>query len=129
NMVKRASSTGGETDSTYGGMKKLHNRLLVFLTALIALSPLPLGSNRPLFWSVNALVVALFALHYVLSLAGRRAQPRIPLRAFALPGGLFCLVVVAMIVQIVPAAPEGDPPAWANAGAALGRDLATRVSV
>lgn len=51
-----------------GSTRVINNRLSIFLIALIALSPVPLGSNRPFFWAVSSFLVAIAALIYGVSL-------------------------------------------------------------
>jgi O-antigen ligase len=90
------------------------------LAAVIALSPLPLGSARPLAWDAMALAVALLLLA---SLAIPATELR-PLKAgLAVPVVLFAVVVGFVLFQISPLAPaDWRNPVWDVAAAALARD-------
>ncbi|MBL8673729.1 MAG: O-antigen ligase family protein [Rhodospirillales bacterium] len=105
------------------------------LTGLVCLSPLPLGSNRPLPWSVLALAVgimlALWGIDRVRAVAGggrmRRShrEPAAPATtidraALGLAVG-FAVLFLWYVVQSSTAAPSVlHHPAWAEAAQALG---------
>ncbi len=105
------------------------------LVVLVALAPLPLGSNRPLPAALIAfgagLLLLLWALHAALraSLADGSA-PRIAGRRLIGPGALFLAVLAWIGLQWAPLpfASQGDP-LWAEAAAVLGRELAPRISI
>lgn len=99
----------------------------VALAAFLAWAPIPLGSNRPFFWFLNAAVVALGALFH---LAGQSTHPErtMPLAAFRWPGLLFATGYAWMIVQVLPL-PLQPFAVWSDAIDALGRDLPSRISV
>lgn len=101
------------------------------LIAVVALAPLPLGSNRPLpvallLAATGALLVAWPAV----ALFSRDGLRMGPLRALALPALLYALVLVWVFIQAAPLPPVlggilqswGDP-LWREASAALGPDL------
>lgn len=81
---------------------KTNDRLGYALLLLLALSPLPLGSNRPIFWSIWGLLIGIIGIAYYVSLrhsgAGLRVTPlRVP--ELFIP---FVLLVGFLIVQILP---------------------------
>lgn len=59
---------------------RIQSVLVVVLLALVILAPLPLGSNRPVFWALGALVMGMTGAIYfgLLSLRGAamRTRPR-----------------------------------------------------
>ena len=102
------------------------------LVALVALAPLPLGANRPLPAALIALAAGLLLLLWVFGVAmrGAPAAAFAPARRIAGPAALYLLVVVWIWVQWLPApfASWGNP-IWDEASAALGRELAPRITV
>lgn len=72
------------------------------LIALTALSPLPLGSNRPLAWTAMAIVVGALVVAAAV-LKWRRAETfAFPLRSIALPTALYAGVLLFLVVQSLP---------------------------
>lgn len=83
----------------------LNNRLAVFLLVLVALSPVPLGSNRPVFWALSGALIALAGMVYFAALLIKRLPLRTPLTRYLWPVLLFGIFVVCLMVQIVPVGP------------------------
>lgn len=82
-------------------MRPLSNSILGWLLlAILCWVPLPLGSNRPLFWALNAGAVALLGLVYGASwlLSGKRL--RITLRDLGMLPWAFAALCVYLCVQI-----------------------------
>jgi len=105
------------------------------LVLIVALAPLPLGSNRPLPAALIAfgagLLLLLWALHAALRMSPvDGSSPRIAGRRLIGPGALFLAVLIWIGLQWLPLpfASQGDP-LWAEAAAALGRELAPRISI
>lgn len=103
------------------------NALLYLTIALVALAPLPLGSNRPLPAAILALstglLIVIWGLFY-----GR--SPQVALRRVIWPVGLFALVCFWIFLQAMPALPDSwSDPIWSSAGNALGENLRGRLSV
>lgn len=102
------------------------------LIALVALAPLPLGSNRPLPAALIALASGL-----LLALWAARAAVRGRLEVTSglmlrlhVPVTLYLLVVLWVLVQWLPSPfPSWAHPIWEEASAALGRELAPRITV
>lgn len=107
------------------------------LIAVVALAPLPLGSNRPLpaallLAATGALLVAWPAV----ALFSREGLRMGPLWALALPALLYALVLAWVFFQATPLPPAlsgllqswGDP-LWREASAALGPDLPPHISI
>jgi O-antigen ligase len=79
------------------------NRILLWtIVILVALAPVPIGSNRPFFWAANGILVAIITLAYAVGLRLTDTQVRIPLRAVWLPASLFAMAILWMVVQVAP---------------------------
>lgn len=90
-------STAGTT------LSKANKYLSIFLLAIIALSPIPAGSNLPIFWGVSALCIAVAGICYALYLQiANITNLRFPLRRVRLPLILFALVLGFLTLQIIP---------------------------
>lgn len=87
-----------------GKQSGLNTALSWYLLAIIALSPIPLGSNRPFFWGLWAMAVGLGGAVYVLLLARKGERFRVPLAKFRLPAILSGLTCLYLVVQILPIA-------------------------
>lgn len=107
------------------------------LIAVVALAPLPLGSNRPLPAALLlAATGALLAAWAAVALFSRESLRMGPLRALALPALLYALVLAWVFFQAAPLPPVlggimqswGDP-LWREASAALGPDLPAHISI
>jgi O-antigen ligase len=100
------------------------------ICVVIAVAPVPLGSNRPFFWLINALIVSTLAAAYVLGLWANSSQLRVPLADVSIPASLYLIAPIWMLVQLLPiSALSLPPPLWAEAGAALGGGLPARISI
>ncbi len=104
--------------------------LLWALVVVLAFAPLPLGSNRPIPWTFQALVTA------ILLLAWSARAAIIPARASVTPDRLwpalagFALVLAAIDLQILPFLPRSwHHPIWLEAAAVLGDEAQGAVSV
>lgn len=103
--------------------------LFVMLLALLAIAPLPLGSNRPLFWSGASFATGvLFILWGVNRYFSQERYPKIPLLDIA--AYLFCFTIAWATLQTLSVMPAGLwHPLWADASIALGEELSGSVSV
>ena len=86
-------------DSSYG---TTHNVLAVVLLAFLALEPLALGGNRPLFWTTSTLVMAIVAALYSVVLIVRRQKFRVAVSAVWPDGILFLIVSLLLLTQLAP---------------------------
>lgn len=83
---------------------------LVFLVWV----PIPLGSNRPIFWLVNGLVVIFLLALFLSASSARRRLPTATTRVMALLVGGAGLLVLWMVLQWAPWTPKSlHNPAWA----------------
>lgn len=105
----------------------------VFLWALIvivAFAPLPLGSNRPLAWSLLSLEVGIllicWSIHHLWT--GQTLPVRVErIRA---PLVLFTLTCLWILVQLVPNVPFGlAHPAWQEVNIFFGSDIPERITI
>jgi len=97
----------------------------VFL-AFLALAPLPLGGNRPIFWNLNAL--ALGAL--LLAAAAGPLRARLGLAGLGWPLALMLAVLGWIIIQALPGVPAAlVHEAWLSAAAPLGMALPGSISI
>jgi O-antigen ligase len=102
---------------------------LIILTLILAVAPLPLGSARPLPWSVLALAAAVLLVVAV----GEEIldpAPRLALRPLLAPLVLMALVFAWIVFQMLPtglALPYA--PIWSMAQDALGTALSPSISV
>lgn len=107
------------------------------LIAVVALAPLPLGSNRPLpaalLLAATGVLLAAWPAGALFSREGLRTGP---LRALALPALLYILVLAWVFFQAAPLPPVlggllqswGDP-LWREASEALGADLPAHITI
>jgi len=105
------------------------NQLLFFgLMLLIALCPLPLGSNREWSWSLCAVAASLLAVLWSAVNLGKRGQAtRLP---WPVLGALFTAAVAWIVLQIVPWMPMGwVHPLWGMAEEVLGPDVRGIISL
>ncbi len=93
--------------------RKLNDRLGGILVAIVLLAPIPLGSNRPIFWMGWAVVLGLLTAGYLIAM--RRIQPTRPLQArhFKLILAVGLALPAAALIQLLPlgSPPIGDLPA------------------
>ena len=85
-----------------GGMRAYDRILKYCLVAVLFLSPIPLGSHRPVFWAFWALVLSLLLIWYCFMLHRTAARPRVGFDKIGLPSILFGLVLVFMAIQCMP---------------------------
>lgn len=83
---------------------RVNRPLTWLLLALCLYIPLPLGSNRPPFWAISALLVGLIGLWYFAVLALRGEAPRIRFRQVAMEAWLFVGLVLVLVLQQLPIA-------------------------
>jgi O-antigen ligase len=100
------------------------------IVTLLAAAPIPLGSNRPFFWAVNASIVACAAIVYLLAIRLDLERLRVPPRAVGWGGILFVAAILWMLIQIAPLPDDWSVTwAWKEAAQALGRHLQGSISV
>jgi O-antigen ligase len=83
-------------------MTKLNSLVGIFVVVLVAVSPIPFGSNRPFFWAIWGMLVGLVAVVYLFAAARSAGGLRIPLDRMKLSGGLWLVVIAWLVIQILP---------------------------
>lgn len=100
------------------------------LLGIIALSPLPLASNRPWAWSLMALMVGMLLVSWAVALVRGAAHVQLSPRRLAPIAIPFGLAVVWSLVQVLPlGAMAAAHPLWSEAAEALGMASNGRISV
>ncbi len=92
---RRRRSPSISSNPTYS---RMNNRLALVLLAIILLSPLPLGSHRPVWWMVWGIVIGLATAIYMLS--GRDAASDRPLRLHYYRGILLAVLPVPLFALL-----------------------------
>ncbi len=100
------------------------------LVAIVAVAPLPLGSNRPLAWSFMSAMVGVLLVVWAINLLTTEAKPRFPPKKLTVPFVLFCLSLSWALIQLVPGIPFGlAHPSWQSMGTFLGVEPAGRITI
>lgn len=100
------------------------------LIALVVLAPLPYGSVHLWAYSLLSVMGALLITAWAGVAAFRPRAYAIPIRHFAVPGGLLVLVLAWIGIQACPAVPAGwHHPLWGEAAPALAATVGGTISV
>ncbi len=100
------------------------------LILLLALAPLPLGSNRPVPWTILALATGLLLLVWSVAASLRPAAAAPPPRLVWAAIAGFGLIALLALFQTMPLAPRSwQHPLWLEAAAVLGPEVSGRISV
>ncbi len=86
------------------GQSRLNDHIGWLLIALLALSPLPFGSNRPFFWGVNACLVGIAGAWYILRLSQVGERFRYPASRLWIFIVLFGVMLLWLVIQALPIA-------------------------
>lgn len=93
------------------------------LLAILALAPLPFGSNRLWAWSFLSVFVAFLTLFWAYGVVRTPGSIRIPWRRHLPATIMFGLAIIWFMVQASGLTPAAwDHPIWAEAAAALGQE-------
>jgi O-antigen ligase len=84
------------------GQSKLNNAIAWMLVGVVALAPLPIGSNRPALWMVWAVAIGVTAAIYSLGVAFSQGTPRIRLSAIWPEVLLFIALFGFLVFQMLP---------------------------
>ncbi len=116
------SSSGVMGSVAAMGARHIHFRLFA---GILLLAPLPLGSNRPVTWTLLALLVGLLCLTWPLAVRRERDMPVLSVRPLALPLALFGSVLAWALIQTLPGLPaDWHHPLWQAVAEALAPDRA-----
>ncbi len=83
-------------------LKTYNGHLAVALMSVVALAPIPLGSNRPVYWLILAAVLFAILGIYLGALARRNIRMRKPIWRVPLVGGLAVLFLLYGVFQTLP---------------------------
>lgn len=83
-------------------MTRINNLVAVFTVLVVALSPIPFGSNRPFFWAVSGILVAAISVFYFLNAARSREDLRVSLYRIRFIAFLWLAVSVWLVIQVIP---------------------------
>lgn len=95
-LARRRSVTGG------GPLTRLNSIAAWSMFAVVALAPIPLGSNRPFFWALWAAVAGGIGLWFAMSVRMAGEAYRVPVSAIRWLAAGFLAVMLAMLVQVLP---------------------------
>lgn len=79
--------------------------LMRTMLVLIGLAPLPLGSNRPFFWALSALVIGVTLLVWAMTNQRNRVKPSPGLDSLRVQGWLFGAFITMLVLQMLPIGP------------------------
>lgn len=102
----RPASRGVRTEIGAGASRQsgFNDILARALLVLVALAPIPLGSNRPFFWATNAFIVGLVGLIYIAALRRAHEPLRVGLGRLWPSVVLYGVVAVYLVIQALPLA-------------------------
>lgn len=105
----RPASRGARPDTGAGASRQsgFNDVLARVLLVLVALVPIPLGSNRPFFWAVNAVAVGLVGFIYFVALRQAREPFHVGFGRLWPSLALYGLVAVYLVIQALPLAQLG----------------------
>ena len=98
NTIKRHSSVPFGKSAISGMNKILSIALIIFLS----LTPIPLGSNRPVFWALGAIFLSIITLIYLTFLLNQKSQLRHKLSRCKISLILFYILLAFIILQTIP---------------------------
>ncbi|RYE49777.1 MAG: O-antigen ligase domain-containing protein [Hyphomicrobiales bacterium] len=103
----RPASRGVRTEIGAGASRQsgFNDILARALLVLVALAPIPLGSNRPFFWATNAFIVGLVGLIYIAALRRAHEPLRVGFGRLWPSVVLYGVVAVYLVIQALPLAP------------------------
>lgn len=101
-LAESSSSRRRSAAKSKLGTSQANNILAFVLLAVAAVAPIPLGSNGPVAWSINAVAVAGIALTYGLSLLLTRDSLRVSLWTVFPETVLAGVLAAFLFLQLVP---------------------------
>lgn len=98
-----APRSGGLPPRNTKPLRGAHKILSIFLMSVVAISPFPVASNRPVFWAISALLIGLAGFFYALKFLSSGTQHlRFPIKKIIGVTVLFALFVGFLILQLLP---------------------------
>ena len=81
---------------------RLNSRAMGALSLLLVILPLILGGNRPMAWTLYALLLSVLAAWYFASMARHDIEPRIGVFELPVATVLLCLFCCYILLQALP---------------------------
>jgi len=125
-QVRRRGAAGS------GPLTRLNSIAGWSVFALVALAPIPFGSNRPFFWALWAAAAGGIGLWFMLAAKMADEELRVPVGEIRWPAAGFSVVFLVMLAQILPlgsllpitfSTPFGETVRMATLSAAPGETL------
>jgi O-antigen ligase len=105
-------------------------RLFYGLTGLVVISPLPFGSNRPIWWSLMALAAGLLIIAFAYDAWRHQRRAAVPLSKVLGIAAPFLLAIVWALFQALPLTPiSWHHPVWLETQSALDIAVSSAVSM
>ena len=106
------------------------NFFLLSFILFIALSPLPLGGNNPLAWSLYAFIIAILSVCYAAYSWLSKQPPPFPIKRIRISLVLFGVVCLWVVIQASPYTPVLlHHPLWAETKVILGYNISGAISI
>lgn len=83
-------------------MTRLNNFAGTLVVLMVMLSPIPFGSNRPFFWAMWGVIVAVASIAYFFLAIRSGESLRIPLNKIRVSVVLWALLLIWLIIQVIP---------------------------
>jgi O-antigen ligase len=83
----------------FGGSSRTGTHLTFLIVLFLAWVPVPLGSNRPIFWSMNAMLIGAIGLYFFARKGWTQSLAQLDLRP--LPA-MFLIVIAFLVLQLLP---------------------------
>jgi len=100
------------------------------LIAIVAIAPLPLGSNRPLGWSLLSLEVGVLLVCWSIYHMWAGQTLPVKIKYIRVPLALFALTCAWVLVQLIPNIPFSlAHPAWQEVNIFFGSDIPGRITI
>jgi len=116
-------------------MTKWNNAIGIFAVVIVALSPIPFGSNRPFFWTLWGALIGACAVLYFFQAARSFDGLRIPLGKIRVLSVLWVLTAFWLVVQVLPlgsfaiSLPSGETVQGSTISAAPGATMLMLVRI
>jgi O-antigen ligase len=117
-------------DLTAHSRSKVDTIIFASLLGIVALTPLPLGSNRPLAWEVLGMLLGMLMTFCSLDQLVHPAHPRANVARLKISASLFAVVLGWAAIQCLHLTPVAwHHPLWSQAQEYLGPNLVTSISI
>ena len=94
-------ASAGHAANGGGSWGGLNTALAVAVFVVVALAPLPLGSNRPVFWSFWGAILGALSIIYGSLIAVSKTRLRAPIRGYLAEAILYGVLLLATVAQVL----------------------------